>query len=72
VPTEEPAEPELRTENLEGETITFYHFGDLSGPLAGITGPLINGFNDAVAAVNANGGIRGATIELQFTDTQAA
>ncbi|MFZ1396787.1 MAG: ABC transporter substrate-binding protein [Candidatus Promineifilaceae bacterium] len=73
--TEEPAEeaaPELRTDNLEGETITFYHFGDLSGPLAGITGPLINGFNDAVAAVNANGGIRGAQIELQFTDTQSS
>lgn len=76
-PEEEPAEEEemdeeLRTDNLEGETITFYHFGDLSGPLAGITGPLINGFNDAVAAVNANGGIRGAQIELQFTDTQSS
>ena len=66
-----PAE-EMRTDNLDGETITFYHFGDLSGPLAGITGPLINGFNDAVAAVNANGGIRGAQIELQFTDTQSS
>lgn len=70
-PTEEPM-AEMRTDNLEGETITFYHFGDLSGPLAGITGPLINGFNDAVAAVNANGGIRGAEIELQFTDTQSS
>ncbi len=68
---EEPAE-EMRTDNLEGETITFYHFGDLSGPLAGITGPLINGFNDAVAAVNASGGIRGAQIELRFTDTQSS
>lgn len=70
-PTEEPV-AELRTDNLEGETITFYHFGDLSGPLAGITGPLINGFNDSVAAINANGGIRGAQIELQFTDTQSS
>ena len=70
-PTEEPEE-ELRTNNLEGETITFYHFGDLSGPLAGITGPLINGFNDAVAAVNASGGIRGAQVEIQFTDTQSS
>jgi len=70
-PTEEPME-EMRTDNLEGETITFYHFGDLSGPLAGITGPLINGFNDSVAAINANGGIRGAQIELQFTDTQSS
>jgi len=67
----EMAEPELRTDNLEGETITFYHFGDLSGPLAGITAPLINGFNDAVADINANGGIRGAEIELVFQDTQS-
>lgn len=72
-PTEIPPTeaPELRTDNLEGETITFYHFGDLSGPLAGITGPLIHGFEDAVAAINANGGIRGAQIELQFRDTQS-
>ena len=67
----EVAEPEMRTDNLEGETITFYHFGDLSGPLAGITAPLINGFNDAVAAINANGGIRGAEIILEFQDTQS-
>lgn len=68
----EIAEPEMRTDNLEGETITFYHFGDLSGPLAGITAPLINGFNDAVAAINENGGIRGAEIELVFQDTQSS
>ena len=71
-PEEEAMDEGMRTDNLEGETITFYHFGDLSGPLAGITGPLINGFNDAVSAVNANGGIRGAQIELQFTDTQSS
>jgi branched-chain amino acid transport system substrate-binding protein len=70
-PTEEPME-EMRTDNLEGETITFYHFGDLSGPLAGITGPLIHGFEDAVAAINDQGGIRGATIELEFQDTQSS
>ncbi len=62
----------MRTDNLEGETITFYHFGDLSGPLAGITGPLIHGFEDAVGAINDNGGIRGAQIEIEFTDTQSS
>jgi ABC-type branched-subunit amino acid transport system substrate-binding protein len=67
-PTEEPVE-EMRTENLEGEIITFYHFGDLSGPLAAITAPLIHGFEDAVAAINEQGGVRGATIEVQFRDT---
>ncbi len=66
-PTEEPT-PELRTENLEGETIIFYHFGDLSGPYAAITSPLIHGMEDAVAELNANGGIRGATVEIQFAD----
>jgi len=68
VATEEPME-EKRTDNLEGETIHFYHFGDLSGPLAGITAPLVNGFNDAVAAVNERGGIRGATVDIRFIDT---
>ena len=71
-PAAEEEMEEMRTENLEGETITFYHFGDLSGPLAGITGPLIHGFEDAVAAINEQGGIRGATIELQFSDTQSS
>ena len=55
--------------DLTGQTITFYHFGDLSGPYASTTAPLINGFNDAVAAVNAAGGIRGATIAVEFADT---
>ncbi len=59
---------DLRTDNLEGETITFYHFGDLSGPYAAVTGPLIHGMEDAVAEINANGGIRGATVEIQFAD----
>lgn len=67
---EEPMdEPEMRTDNLEGETITFYHFGDLSGPYAAITGPLVFGMEDAVKAINESGGIRGATIEVQFADT---
>jgi branched-chain amino acid transport system substrate-binding protein len=73
-PTAEPepvAEPEAekRTDNLEGETITFYHFGDLSGPYAAITGPLVFGMEDAVKAINDSGGIRGATINVQFADT---
>jgi len=67
-PTEEPM-PEMRTDNLEGETITFYHFGDLSGPYAAITSPLVHGFEDAVADINAKGGIRGATVEIEFSDT---
>lgn len=71
-PVEEPEIREtavLRTNDLTGETITFYHLGDLSGPYASTTGVLINGFEDAVAAVNDQGGIRGATIEVKFSDT---
>ncbi len=75
-PTEEPMEEpteeameEMRTDGLEGETITFYHFGDLSGPYAAITSPLINGMQDSVNAINEQGGIRGAEIEVQFQDT---
>jgi len=54
---------------LTGETITLYHFGDLSGPYAAITGPLIHGAEDAVAAVNASGGVYGATLDIKFADT---
>ena len=73
-PTEEPMEepteePEEEVVDLTGETITFYHFGDLSGPYAAITSPLINGMQDAVDAINDQGGIRGATIEVEFQDT---
>lgn len=58
-------------ESYEGETIAFYQQAGLTGPLATILGPsFINGTRDAVAAINANGGICGATIEIDLTDTQ--
>ena len=57
---------------LTPRTVSFYHFGDLSGPLAGITAPLVTGFNDAVAAINAERGVYGAAVNLQFTDTQSS
>ncbi|MBC8265144.1 MAG: BMP family ABC transporter substrate-binding protein, partial [Anaerolineales bacterium] len=58
--------------DLTGETITIYHFGDLSGPYAAITGPLIHGAEDAVAAINEAGGIYGATLALKFADTASS
>jgi branched-chain amino acid transport system substrate-binding protein len=72
-PTDEPAEepteePAMESPDLSGETITLYHFGDLSGPYAAITSPLIHGAEDAVKALNEAGGIYGATVELQFAD----
>lgn len=72
-PTEEPIEepteePLAGPPDLTGETITLYHFGDLSGPYASITSPLIYGAEDAVKAINEAGGIYGAMIELEFAD----
>ncbi|MFV1858411.1 MAG: ABC transporter substrate-binding protein [Anaerolineales bacterium] len=66
-PTEEPMEE--GPPDLTGETITLYHFGDISGPYASITGPLVNGANDMVAYINDTGGIFGATVEMKFADT---
>ncbi|MEW6718364.1 MAG: ABC transporter substrate-binding protein [Chloroflexota bacterium] len=64
-PTETPSGPP----DLTGETIILYHFGDLSGPYAAITAPLIHGAEDAIAAINEAGGIYGAMLEIQFADT---
>jgi uncharacterized surface protein with fasciclin (FAS1) repeats len=50
-------------------SVTIYHFGDLSGPYAAITTPLVRGFEDGAAAANAGRGVYGATIEIDFTDT---
>ena len=69
-PTEVPTpEPTAGPPDLTGETITIYHFGDLSGPLAAVTAPLIHGAEDAVKAINDAGGIYGADLEIQFADT---
>ncbi|MDQ7027541.1 MAG: ABC transporter substrate-binding protein [Anaerolineae bacterium] len=55
--------------DLTGETITFYHFGDLSGPLAAITGPIVLGYDDATAYFTEQGTLCGATIEYANEDT---
>ncbi|MEK7324099.1 MAG: ABC transporter substrate-binding protein, partial [Chloroflexota bacterium] len=69
VPTAEPTPEPAGPPDLTGETITIYHFGDLSGPLAAITAPLIHGAEDAVKAINEAGGIYGAQLEVKFADT---
>src|SRR3970040_984415 len=68
-PPPPPPAPPAAPPDLTGETITVYHFGDLSGPYAAITSPLVHGAEDAVAAINAAGGIYGATLEVEFADT---
>ncbi len=66
-PTEEPMDE--GPPDLTGETIKLYHFGDISGPYASVTGPLVNGASDMVKHINDTGGIFGATVEMDFADT---
>lgn len=73
-PTEEVIEEPALTycaDGLEGETITFYSQAGLTGPLSTILGTaFVNALNDSIADLNAAGGVCGATVELQLTDTQ--
>ena len=69
VPPTPTPQPETGPPDLTGKTITLYHFGDLSGPYAAITAPLIHGAEDAVKAINEAGGIYGAKLEIKFADT---
>jgi branched-chain amino acid transport system substrate-binding protein len=55
--------------DLSGETVTIYHFGDISGSYAFITQPLLAGLADAAAYFNARGGICGAQIAFDNRDT---
>jgi branched-chain amino acid transport system substrate-binding protein len=68
IPSAEDATAFMESFSLEGQEIIIYHFGDLSGPYAGITAPVVDGFNDGAAWVNASGGIRGATVRVEFGD----
>ncbi len=55
--------------DLTGETITIYHFGDISGAYAFITQPLLAGLADAIAYYNAHGGVCGAMLATDNRDT---
>jgi len=64
--------PAVHTEcevDLTGETITLYHFGDLSGAYAFLTQPIVAAFDDGTAWFNAHGGICGAEFVHVFEDT---
>jgi ABC-type branched-subunit amino acid transport system substrate-binding protein len=60
---------EEATTAMTGQTIPIIHFGDLSGPYAFITQPLLAGLSDAIAYYNAAGGACGATFEQVYEDT---
>lgn len=64
--------PSTHTEcehDLTGQHINFYHFGDLSGPLASITGPIVLAYDDAMAYINETGLLCGATVSSTNEDT---
>ena len=74
-PTEEPATGEMAAEECaetyDGETIVIYQAAGLTGPLAQILGDgFINGSNDAVERINADGGVCGVMMELRLEDSQ--
>ncbi|MDP3047345.1 MAG: ABC transporter substrate-binding protein, partial [Chloroflexota bacterium] len=46
-----------------------YHFGDITGPYAPITLPLVNAFEDALKYVNEKGLLKGAKLEHEWMDT---
>lgn len=77
VMTEEPTEeaPTVRhcEDGLEGETIKYYSQAGLTGALSTILGTgFVGGLTDGVKALNEQGGICGATVELVLSDTQYA
>ncbi len=55
--------------DLSGETINIFHFGDLSGPYAFITQPIVSALTDAVAYWNGRGGVCGAELAQVYEDT---
>ncbi len=55
--------------DLTGETLNLFHFGDLSGPYAFITQPLVSAMTDAVKYWNGRGGVCGAELAQVYEDT---
>lgn len=55
--------------DLTGETLTIFHFGDLSGPYAFISQPVVSAVTDAVNYWNGGGGVCGATLQQIYEDT---
>lgn len=55
--------------DLSGETMTIYHFGDLSGPYAFITQPIVSALADGIAYWNGRGGVCGAELQQIYEDT---
>ena len=55
--------------DLTGETLNIFHFGDLSGPYAFITQPIVSAMTDAISYWNSHGGVCGAELAQVYEDT---
>ncbi len=55
--------------DLSGQSVNIFHFGDLSGPYAFITQPIVSALTDAVAYWNSRGGVCGAELGQVYEDT---
>ena len=55
--------------DLTGETINIFHFGDLSGPYAFVTQPIVSAVTDAANYWNSHGGVCGAELAQVYEDT---
>ena len=55
--------------DLTGQTINLFHFGDLSGPYAFITQPIVAALTDVVSYWNGRGGVCGAELAQVYEDT---
>ena len=55
--------------DLTGETLNVFHFGDLSGPYAFITQPIVSAMTDAINYWNSRGGVCGAELAQVYEDT---
>lgn len=51
------------------KVVKIYHFGDITGPYAPITLPLVNAFEDALKYVNEKGLLKGGKLEHEWMDT---
>ena len=55
--------------DLTGETINIFQLGDLSGPYAFITQPIVSAVTDAVNYWNGRDGVCGAELQQSYEDT---
>jgi ABC-type branched-subunit amino acid transport system substrate-binding protein len=69
IPSITPSPTIANAPDLRGEQIPLIHLCDRTGPFSGTHANRITAVEDAIAAINASGGIFGAELDLYFADT---